>query len=257
MSESTIRIAALFPDLLGTYGDGGNAVVLHRRLQWRGIASEIISVPAGASVPDSCDLYLVGGGEDGPQTQAARELRASGALHRAVDSGAVVLAVCAGMQILGHRFPDATGAMQEGLGLLDCTTSATDAPRAVGELLTGDASLSIEGRVLPLGRLTGFENHAGRTTAGATASWLATVDVGIGNGDGSEGIVNGRVVGTYLHGPALARNPALADALLTIVLDADLEPLDDREIDALRGERIHAAMHRRSERSGRRERARR
>ena len=248
-----MRIAALFPDLLGTYGDGGNARILHRRLEWRGFASELVVVPAGSAVPDSCDLYLVGGGEDGPQTQAARELQASGALHRAVDSGAVVLAVCAGMQILGHRFPDATGTMQDGLGLLDCTTASTGAPRAVGELLTTAATLEIGGTTHELGELTGFENHAGRTTPGPTATTLSRVAEGVGNGDGTEGVVNGRVVGTYLHGPALARNAALADALLSTIVGTTLEPLDDRDIDALRAERIAAARrHELSPKRGRR-----
>lgn len=241
MNDSTITIVTLLPDLLGTYGDGGNSVVLQQRLQWREIRSERIDATAGASIPESGDIYLVGGGEDGPQTQAARELRDSGALRRAVDRGAVVLAVCAGMQILGHRFPDADRTLHEGLGLLDCTTDATDQPRAVGELLTAPAALHVDGRTFDLGTLTGFENHAGRTTPGATARTLATVAEGVGNGDGSEGIVDGRVIGTYLHGPALARNPALADAILTIATGLDLEPLDDSEIEQLRAERIEAA----------------
>ena len=87
--DSLVRICVLYPDLLGTYGDGGNARVLAQRLAWRDTGVDLVSIDAGGSVPDSCDLYLVGGGEDGPQTQAARELQASGALHRAASSGAV------------------------------------------------------------------------------------------------------------------------------------------------------------------------
>lgn len=241
--ESAVRIVSLYPDLLGTYGDGGNAVVLAQRLRWRGIDVESIQVDAGGTVPDGGDLYLVGGGEDGPQVQAANELLASRALHRAVEAGATVLAVCAGMQILGHRFPDATGAPREGLGLLDCTTVRVDRPRAVGELLTRGASLpgAEQG---DLGRLTGFENHAGRTIPGPSATTLAPVEVGEGNGDGTEGVVCGRVVGTYLHGPALARNPRLADALLAWTVGAAaLSPLDDEGADRLRDDRIRAARH--------------
>jgi CobQ-like glutamine amidotransferase family enzyme len=240
--ESAVRIVSLFPDLLGTYGDGGNAIVLARRLEWRGIAAESITVDAGDAVPDSADLYLVGGGEDGPQVQAARELAASRALHRAVDDGAVVLAICAGMQILGHHFPDAGGTRRDGLGLLDCETVRVDRPRAVGELLTGPAALVGPDSTIGLGVLTGFENHAGRTIPGPSAHTLSSVDVGEGNGDHTEGVVTGRVVGTYLHGPALARNPTLADALLAwIVGDQVLSPLDDRDIDELRTDRIRAA----------------
>lgn len=245
---SVVRIGVLFPDLLGTYGDGGNATVLARRLEWRGLAAEVVTVAAGSAAPDSCDLYLVGGGEDGPQTQAAKELAESRALHRAVDRGAVVLAVCAGMQVLGHRFPDATGTDRPGLGLLDCDTVRVDRPRAVGELLTGPASVNGSSEagqprsVHSLGVLTGFENHAGRTVLGPEARPLASVEIGEGNGDGTEGVVCGRVIGTYLHGPVLARNPLLADLLLGWVVGADaLTPLDDREVDRLRADRLRAA----------------
>jgi CobQ-like glutamine amidotransferase family enzyme len=241
---SAVRIGVLFPDLLGTYGDGGNATVLARRLEWRGIAAEVVVVGAGSTAPDSCDLYLVGGGEDGPQTQAARELTESRSLHRAVDRGAVVLAVCAGMQVLGHRFPDATGSERPGLGLLDCDTVRVDRPRAVGELLTGPASVGDPPAPRSLGVLTGFENHAGRTVLGPDARPLASVEIGEGNGDGTEGVVCGRVVGTYLHGPALARNPLLADLLLGWVVGAEaLTPIDDREVDRLRADRLRAARH--------------
>lgn len=244
---SAVRIGVLYPDLLGTYGDGGNATVLAKRLEWRDIPVDLVNVAAGEAAPDSCDLYLVGGGEDGPQTQAARELAESRALHRAVDGGAVVLAVCAGMQILGHRFPDATGTDRPGLGLLDCDTVRVDKPRAVGELLTAPADVpdpSVPAdttAVAHLGALTGFENHAGRTVLGADARPLAPVEIGEGNGDGGEGVVCGRIVGTYLHGPVLARNPQLADLLLGWVVGSPLAALDDAEVDALRADRLRAA----------------
>lgn len=241
--ESLVRICVLYPDLLGTYGDGGNARVLAQRLIWRGFGVDLVSIDAGGPVPDSCDLYLVGGGEDGPQTQAASELQASGALHRAVASGAVVFAVCAGMQILGERFPDMGGVDRTGLGLLDCVTVRVDRARAVGELLTIESSIGDpDGTIHSLGVLTGFENHAGRTVPGTSASVLGRVEIGEGNGDGTEGVVNGSVIGTYLHGPALARNPRLADELLRrIIGDAALSPLDDTDIEALRADRLAAA----------------
>jgi len=231
-----VSIALLYPELLGTYGDGGNATVLAQRLRWRGTPAEVVDVTAGEPVPDSCQVYLMGGGEDGPQALAVRELKAGGALNRAVDAGAAVLAVCAGYQILGREFLGPDGRPHEGLGLLDCSTTRGEGPRRVGELVaTPDDSLGIPD-------LTGYENHAGVTTLGAGARPLGRVVVGRGNdsGNGTEGIVSGRVVGTYLHGPVLARNPALADLILSWVV-GPLDSVDDGDVDVLRRERMAAA----------------
>jgi CobQ-like glutamine amidotransferase family enzyme len=231
-----VSIAVLYPELLGTYGDGGNATVLARRLEWRGIASELVEVTAGDATPRSCDIYLMGGGEDGPQSLAARELQASRALHRAVDDGAAVLAICAGFQVLGTAFVAPDGAAHDGLGLLDVSTVRGEGGRRVGEIVVDpDADLALP-------ELTGYENHACVTALGPDARALGKVAVGYGNdsGDGSEGAVAGRIVATYLHGPVLARNPALADYILASVV-GPLDPLDDKEMEALREERLAAA----------------
>lgn len=233
-----VSIALLYPELLGTYGDGGNATVLAQRLCWRDIPAEVVDVHAGEPIPGSCQIYVMGGGEDAPQALAARELRSGSALADAVAGGAAVLAVCAGLQVLGHRFAGEDGKAHDGLGLLDCETHRDDGPRRVGEVVvTPDPGLDLP-------ELTGYENHGGVTVLGPGAQPLGRVVVGRGNdaGDGTEGIVNGRVVGTYLHGPVLARNPALADYLLSSVL-GPLAPLDDTEVEALRKERLHAARH--------------
>jgi len=231
-----VSIAVLYPELLGTYGDGGNATVLARRLEWRGIGCEVVEVAAGEATPSSCDLYLLGGGEDGPQSLAARELLASHALHRAVDGGAAVLAVCAGFQLLGTSFVGPDGAVHDGLGLLDVSTVRGDGGRRVGEIVVEPDP------ALGLPELTGYENHACVTALGPDARALGKTTVGYGNdsGDGSEGAVAGRIIGTYLHGPVLARNPALADHLLSAVVGT-LEPLDEPEVEALREERLGAA----------------
>jgi CobQ-like glutamine amidotransferase family enzyme len=233
-----VSIALLYPELLGTYGDGGNAAVLVQRLRWRNIAAEVVDVHAGEPIPRSCQVYVMGGGEDAPQALAARELRSGSVLADAVDGGAAVLAVCAGLQVLGQRFTGEDGKSHEGLGLLDCETHRDEEPRRVGEVVaTPEPGLG-------LSELTGYENHGGVTTLGPTATPLGRVVVGYGNagGDGTEGIVNGRVIGTYLHGPVLARNPGLADHLLTSVL-GPLDPLEDPEVESLRKERLHAARH--------------
>ena len=230
---NTIRIALLFPELLGTYGDGGNAVVLHKRLEWRGLSSEVVRVGVDDHVPHDCQIYVLGGGEDAPQTFAAERLARDG-FHHMVDDGAVVFAVCAGLQVLGNSFTGSDGAQQDGLGLLDCTT------RPRGERMIGE--LVVEPTAVDLPLLTGFENHGGITELGPGSVPLGRVKRGHGNGASHvEGVVAGRVVGTYLHGPALARNPALADQLLSWVVGA-LEPLDEPLVDRLRSERLKAAL---------------
>ena len=235
--DSTVSLAVLYPELLGTYGDGGNAVVLAQRLRWRGIGAEVIEVGAGEVAPTSCDLYLMGGGEDGPQALAARELSESRALHTAVERGAVVFGVCAGIQILGHEFANPDGSSHPGLGLLDCRTVRGTGRRRIGELL---AEPVVDG--LPV--LTGFENHGAVTHLGPGVRPLGRVLAGAGNaGDGTEGAVSGRILATYMHGPALARNPALADLLLSWVV-GDLPPLDDAEVDELRAERLRSVRRR-------------
>jgi CobQ-like glutamine amidotransferase family enzyme len=246
MSADGLVIVVVYPELLGTYGDGGNGAVLARRAQWRGIPAELVAAGADRPLP-SADLYCLGGGEDGPEVRAAQLLREEGSLEQAVDRGAVVLAVCAGFQIVGRSFPDAEGRVHAGLGLLDVETVRGVGPRAVGEVVARPDGLAppagTEGAALPL--LSGFENHAGVTTLGASARPVAQVVRGRGNGDGQhEGAWSGRVLGSYLHGPILARNPALADLLLGWATGAPepLAPLDDEAEEALRSERLAAVL---------------
>ncbi len=238
--ESQLRLVSIYPTLLGTYGDGGNLRVLSARARARGYEVDAIELDAGAPVPDTADLYVLGGGEDDAQVAAARALRADGGLARAAERGAVIVGVCAGYQLLGSVFPGSDGVPEPGVGVLDVTTDRLP-KRAVGELL----AVPLGNPARPQGNelsqpLTGYENHAGATHLGAAARALATVEHGIGNGDGSEGAVQGRVLGTYLHGPGLARNPELADLVLSWVVGADLPPWPQTDIDALRAERLGA-----------------
>ncbi|HET9061472.1 MAG TPA: hypothetical protein VFN61_16265 [Acidimicrobiales bacterium] len=232
----SIDIALLYPELLGTYGDSGNATILAQRLRWRGYESRVLTFNAAGTVPSTCDIYVIGGGEDLPQGLAASKL-ADGErpLHRAVDQGATVLAVCAGLQVLGESFVGPDGREQSGLGLLGVRTRRTSAPRAVGEVVAEPEPLF---RDQGLRTLTGFENHGGVTDLCDGTVPLARVRVGTGNLDGTvEGAVKGKVLGTYLHGPVLARNPTLADLLLSWVV-GELAPFDDSETAALHSERL-------------------
>ncbi|GGK70468.1 type 1 glutamine amidotransferase [Mangrovihabitans endophyticus] len=233
-TESCLRIVWIYPDLLSTYGDRGNLLILARRAAMRGIPVETLQVRSDQPMPANADIYLIGGGEDGPQALAAQRLIADGGLHRAVNQGASVLAICAGYQLFGHSF-FAKGAKCAGLGLLDIGSDRGET-RAVGEL-RGD----IDPR-LGLPPLSGFENHGGRTHLGADVAPLARVTAGIGNDGQTEGAWHGKIIGTYSHGPALARNPDIADLLLRWAIGVDsLATLDDTWADRLRSERLAAA----------------
>jgi hypothetical protein len=233
---SALRLVWIYPDLLSTYGDRGNLLVLARRAQLRGIAVEMAQVNSDQRVPADGDIYLLGGGEDLPQILAARRLSGDGGLVTAARRGAVVFAVCAGYQIIGTEFGGVEGAPVPGLGLLDMSSGRGDR-RGVGEVLADpDPALGIE-------QLTGFENHQGITRRGPGVKPLASVRTGVGNGDGTEGAYAGHILGTYLHGPALVRNPALADLLLGWATGAPLPGIDPRQeqlVTDLRRERLAA-----------------
>ncbi len=239
MAEDTsvVRIGLVLPDVMGTYGDGGNALVLRQRARMRGIAAEIIEITLDDPVPDSLDVYTLGGAEDYAQRLATRHLLRYPGLRRAASRGAPVLAICAAIQVLGHWYETSAGERVEGVSMLDLTTTPQDT-RSIGELVTNPMVPGLTAQ------LTGFENHRGGTTLGPDSAPLARVVSGDGNGAGKriDGAVTGSVIGTYLHGPALARNPELADHLLKQAIGTDdLAPLPLPEIDRLRRERLAAA----------------
>jgi CobQ-like glutamine amidotransferase family enzyme len=231
--DSTVAIGLLLPDVLGTYSDTGNATILAQRLRWRSIPAEIVTITARDTPPTSCAVYLLGGGEDTAQLFAADWLRRHPELRLAMEASAVTLAVCAGLQVLGQSMTDTRGKHYPGLELLDITT-APGRQRSVGEVIS---TCAIPG----VGSLTGFENHRGITTLGPGTTALGRVVTGTGNGttepgtrQRGEGVLTERVIGTYLHGPVLARNPALADHILQKITGQSLAPLELPDQAALR-----------------------
>lgn len=234
VADSVVRIGLVLPDVMGTYGDGGNALVLRQRLRLRGIAAEIVEINLGDPVPSGLDLYTLGGAEDYAQRLATKHLMRYPGLQEAAARGAPVLAICAAIQVLGHWYETSAGERVDGVGLLDLTTSPQDV-RTIGELVCRPL---VDGLSQPL---TGFENHRGGTVLGADARPLGAVTRGAGNraGDGADGAVQGSVVATYMHGPCLARNPELADLLLSRVVGA-LPALELSEVGLLRQERLAA-----------------
>jgi lipid II isoglutaminyl synthase (glutamine-hydrolysing) len=229
-----VRIGLVLPDVMGTYGDGGNSVVLRQRLRLRGIDAEIVEITLSDPVPSELDLYTLGGAEDYAQRLATKHLLRYPGLQQAVSRGAAVLAICAAIQVLGHWYETSSGERVDGVGLLDVVTSPQD-KRTIGEVVSQPLLPGLSER------LTGFENHRGGTTLGPAATPLARVISGAGNraGDGIDGAVQGSVVATYLHGPCLARNPELADLLLSRVV-GELAPLEMPEVALLRRERLAA-----------------
>ncbi|HET7567171.1 MAG TPA: hypothetical protein VFJ91_04215 [Gaiellaceae bacterium] len=213
---TTIRVGHLYPDYLNIYADRGNIAVFARRAAWRG--HELDVTPLGMDdriVPGAHDLYYVGGGQDREQLLVAENLAGKAEeLRAAVEDGAALLAVCGGYQLLGRGYRGFHGEHMPGVGLLPLETVAGER-RMIGDVL-------IECELEPGVRRTvaGFENHAGRTRLDPGAEPLGRVLAGFGNDgeSGHEGCRAGRVIGTYLHGPLLPRNPWLADWLLAQAL---------------------------------------
>jgi lipid II isoglutaminyl synthase (glutamine-hydrolysing) len=208
-----IRVGHLYPDYLNIYADRGNIAVLARRAAWRGYNLEVESIGMGDELePGVHDLLYIGGGQDREQALVAQDIAGKGEpLREAVAEGAVFLAVCGGYQLLGRFYRERSGAELPGAGVLALHTIASD------RRMIGDVLLECELEPGERRTLAGFENHAGRTILDDGAEPLGRVVAGLGN-DGSsgfEGCWAGRVVGTYLHGPLLPRNPWLADWLLT------------------------------------------
>ena len=227
---ATLRVCALYPELMNIYADRGNIAVLRARCEWRGLGFRLsassVAEPLDA---DAHDLFYMGGGQDRDQVAVAQDMVATkrDALHRAREAGAVVLAVCGGYQLLGHSYQVGEQKLP-GVGLVDLHTVRSDGPRLIGNCAI-EADLGTGPRII-----AGFENHGGRTWLGPGERPLGRVLSGHGNNgqDGLEGVHSANVVGTYLHGPLLPKNVWLADRLIELALGIELEPLDDAMEDA-------------------------
>ena len=242
----TLRLCHLYPRELNIYADRGNIAVFAKRLEWRGLSLDVVEVELGDPLPTDCGVYYLGGGQDRDQAVVADDLRRGKAadLARVVDDGAVVLAVCGGYQLAGHGYTGVDGRRMEGIALLDADTVA-GRTRLIGDLVI-DAELDGEHQLV-----VGFENHAGRTRLGPKARPLGRVVSGNGNNgeDGGEGAVQGRIVGTYLHGPLLPKNPWLADRLIAWGLERAggdrrrLDPIDDSLEESAHAAAVARARH--------------
>jgi CobQ-like glutamine amidotransferase family enzyme len=234
--ERTLRVCALYPDLMNIYADRGNLLLLERRCNWRGIGFAVTPSGLGDRLDaDSADLFYIGGGQDRDQALCAHDLAEvkRDALHAAAARGAVILAVCGGYQLLGHCYQLGDDVLP-GVGLVDLHTvrAAGDAKRLIGNVaieveLPDPGHRAAPSTALARRVLAGFENHGGRTHLGPSATPLGRVINGHGNNgeDGHEGVRSGNVIGTYLHGPLLPKNAWFADWLIATALQIG-EPLE-------------------------------
>lgn len=223
-----ITIGHLYPDLLNLYGDRGNIQCLMKRCLWRGIEAETIAFELGDKIDFSkLDIVLLGGGSDREQMIVCDKLKEIQKDFKAyVEDNGVVIAICGGYQLLGNYYKTDQG-MIEGLKLVDMSTE-----QGKGRLI-GNIVMQSDLFDMPI---VGFENHGGRTAIGNNKP-LGKVLSGYGNDgqSGEEGVVYKNVIGTYLHGPLLPKNPQLADFLISRALEKkygkkiELEKLDDSE----------------------------
>mgnify|MGYP003377587288 FL=1 len=222
-----LTIGHLYPELLNLYGDRGNIQCMMKRSLWRGIEAETIAFGLEDSIDFSkLDIVLLGGGSDREQRivcSRLRDIREN--FHHYVEDGGSVLAVCGGYQLLGHYYKTEEDTL-EGLSLVDLYTEQ-GSPRLIDNIVLENPDFSLP--------IVGFENHGGRTYIGDNKPFGKVV-YGHGNNgeDGQEGVLYKNVVGTYLHGPLLPKNPHICDYLLSNALErkygkGSLEPLDDTQ----------------------------
>jgi len=248
-----ITVCCLYPDIMSTYGDSGNLETVLRRCEWRNIAVDVTELRLGDRlVPDATDLIMIGGGGESQQHLVAPDLcKVKGqSISEAVASGAAALAVGGGDELFGRFCQPERGAELRGVGLFDSWTIRQNAVvTGRSDAICDVRAARVTGELVVRWRdtlLAGFENHSGGTYLGASAQPLGQVVSGHGNnGDGTEGVILGSAVGTYLRGPCLPKNPALADFLIGAAVTRrygvpDLPVLPDDLEDAARA----AAMRR-------------
>lgn len=228
---TAIHVVHLYQREMNIYGDTGNRIVLVKRLAEAGFDVRVSISGVGDPLPADAHLLIGGGGQDQGQIAVGADLQQKSAqLHAMKSDGVPMLMICGMYQLFGHYFDTYEGLRIEGVGLLDMTTIGRT------ERLIGNVTVAS-----PFGELVGYENHSGCTYLGEGLDALGDVVRGKGNNgeDGREGARDGSVIGTYLHGPVLAKSPGLADHLLQAALAAagsqrDLPPLPELDAVALR-----------------------
>jgi CobQ-like glutamine amidotransferase family enzyme len=207
MSDKTITILHLYSHDMNIYGDRGNVLCLQRRLEWYGYTPQVIEYNQGDKFPDDVDIIVGGGGQDSGQNKIKNDLLSIGShLCELADDDTPMLVICGLYQLFGKFFKTADGEIIEGIGLFDVETYAKS-ERLIGNTITYSEQF---------GDIIGYENHSGQTFLGQNVHALGRVRLGAGNNtvDVSEGAMYKNVIGSYLHGSLLPKNPAIADFLI-------------------------------------------
>lgn len=217
-----INLLQLYPRDMNIYGDWGNTLTLKRRLEWRGYSVNLLEYNPGDKFPEDVDIIVGGGGQDSGQTRIGKDLLKIGPkIKQLADAGTPILVICGLYQQFGHFFKTKDGLTIEGIGVLDIETYGGDT-RMIGNITTHSEEF---------GDIVGYENHSGQTTLGLSASPLAKVIIGAGNNDrdGHEGARYRNVIGSYMHGSLLPKNPRIADFLISQAVERkfgeDIKPI--------------------------------
>lgn len=232
MSRPPIRLLQLYPRDMNIYGDRGNTQVLQKRLEWHGFAVELLSYDLGDTFPTDVDLVVGGGGQDSGQTRIQNDLSAiAPQLRRLAEDGVPMLMICGLYQLFGKSFVTRDGTVIQGIGIFNMETIGGP-QRMIGNIVTTSEEF---------GQIVGYENHSGQTTLGTGIAPFGTVIRGAGNNgqDGTEGARYRNVIGSYLHGSLLPRNPQIADWLIEQAVTrrygaCELSIIDDRFADQAR-----------------------
>jgi hypothetical protein len=207
MSKQTITILQLYQRDMNIYGDDGNALVLKRRLEWYGYAVNLIAYNPGDAFPNAVDIIIGGGGQDSGQGKIQADLLSIGPkLQRLADDGVPMLMICGLYQLFGRFFKTAAGETIAGIGILDVETYGKT-ERLIGNIILESPEF---------GLLYGYENHSGQTYLGPKVRPFGKVRLGAGNNtdDIYEGARYKNVIGSYLHGSLLPKNPQIADFMI-------------------------------------------
>lgn len=239
MSEQPeLVIVSLYPRDMNIYGDRGNLLALTRRARAHGYAPRVVEVNIGDPLPPHADIIIGGGGQDSGQTRVAVDLASRADEFRALaEDGTPMLLICGLYQLFGHRFVTASGDELRGIGVLDVETRGGNV-RMIGNVVVDSPDF---------GEIIGYENHSGNTVLGSNSAPLGRVVQGAGNNptDGVEGARTGNVLGSYLHGALLPKNPAISDFLIKTAAErryGDFEPRAGVDVTA---ERARASAKRR------------